>query len=72
MLRSTICPWCGGQLLPRVNSQTHQSFVGCSGYPKCRYTRKYIEEVAQFSKDDLANAYELDQILGLGCMDDGD
>ncbi len=31
-----ICPRCGGQLVPR--SGRYGRFVGCSNYPKCRYT----------------------------------
>lgn len=32
-----ICPRCGGQLVERNGK--YGRFVGCSGYPKCRYTR---------------------------------
>ena len=30
-------PWCGSQLV-RCNGK-HGAFIGCSAYPKCRYTR---------------------------------
>lgn len=33
-----ICPKCGGQL--SVRSGKFGSFLGCSNYPKCRYTNK--------------------------------
>ncbi len=33
----TICPVCGGKLVERNGS--HGKFIGCTGYPKCRYTR---------------------------------
>ena len=31
------CPWCGGKLIKRNGK--HGDFIGCSTYPKCRYTR---------------------------------
>jgi DNA topoisomerase-1 len=31
------CPECGSQL--RIMDGQHGKFVGCSGYPKCKYTR---------------------------------
>ena len=33
-----ICPKCGGQLVDRKGK--YGAFVGCSNYPKCRYTKK--------------------------------
>ncbi len=32
------CPECGGQLLKRT-SGSGSEFIGCSNYPKCKYTR---------------------------------
>ncbi len=32
------CPECGGQLLKRTSGSGSQ-FIGCSNYPKCKYTR---------------------------------
>lgn len=37
----TICPRCGGKLILRHGK--YGKFMGCSNYPKCRYTRN-IEE----------------------------
>lgn len=37
-----ICPRCGGNLIVRVaksGSSVGNKFIGCSGYPKCKYTR---------------------------------
>ncbi len=41
---STIiqCPECGGQLIKRIakrGSSAGESFVGCSNYPRCNYTK---------------------------------
>ena len=36
--KDSICPECGGKLRER-NGQ-YGSFIGCSNYPRCRYTRK--------------------------------
>ncbi len=33
------CPRCGGELIKR-QSKDGKSFYGCSGYPKCRFTKK--------------------------------
>ena len=32
-----ICPECGGQL--KEKNGKYGSFIGCSNYPRCRYTR---------------------------------
>ena len=32
-----ICPRCGGQLV--VRNGKYVKFLGCSNYPKCRYTQ---------------------------------
>ncbi|WP_035177827.1 NERD domain-containing protein [Alkalihalobacterium bogoriense] len=37
-VHDNICPKCGGQL--SVRSGEFGSFLGCSNYPKCRYTNK--------------------------------
>jgi len=36
------CPECGGTLVVREGRRG--KFLGCSGYPKCRYTRDYAGE----------------------------
>ena len=33
-----ICPKCGGKLVKR--SGKYGEFIGCSNYPKCKYTKK--------------------------------
>ncbi|MBO5487503.1 MAG: topoisomerase DNA-binding C4 zinc finger domain-containing protein [Eubacterium sp.] len=35
---ASICPECGGEL--REKSGQYGKFMGCSNYPRCRYTRK--------------------------------
>ena len=35
---STKCPWCGGDLIKRNGK--YGDFIGCTNYPKCKYTRK--------------------------------
>lgn len=34
-----VCPWCGRALVERHRRSDGVAFVGCSGYPECRYTR---------------------------------
>lgn len=36
-IQANICPRCGGQLVARKGK--YGTFLGCSNYPKCRYTR---------------------------------
>lgn len=39
---SSICPKCGSTLVvrkARKGKNTGSTFIGCSGYPKCRYTK---------------------------------
>lgn len=33
-----VCPWCGRELVKRQGP--YGEFMGCSGYPECRFTRK--------------------------------
>jgi restriction system protein len=33
------CPKCGREMLVRTNRKSGEPFLGCSGYPSCRYTR---------------------------------
>ncbi len=46
------CPDCGKNLI--IKSSRHGKFIGCSGFPDCRYTRNYITPEAQ-AKLDVAN-----------------
>lgn len=41
---SVICPKCGGELTFRI-SKNGYDFIGCTNYPKCRYTRKLYERI---------------------------
>lgn len=34
----SVCPWCGSELVKRNGK--YGAFMGCSSYPKCRYTQK--------------------------------
>ena len=34
-----ICPKCGGKLI--IRNGKYSKFIGCSNYPKCRFTKKY-------------------------------
>lgn len=37
MISNNICPKCGGTLIKRKGK--YGTFIGCSNYPKCRYTK---------------------------------
>jgi ssDNA-binding Zn-finger/Zn-ribbon topoisomerase 1 len=34
------CPLCRKRLVIRINRSTQEKFVGCSGFPKCKYIKK--------------------------------
>jgi hypothetical protein len=35
---ANTCPWCNSELIERTNRKTGAAFIGCSTYPKCKYT----------------------------------
>lgn len=35
------CPSCRSALVGRTNRRTGEGFVGCTGYPRCRFTRRH-------------------------------
>ena len=37
-MKNNICPRCGSTLVARHGK--NGDFMGCSGYPKCRFTKK--------------------------------
>jgi ssDNA-binding Zn-finger/Zn-ribbon topoisomerase 1 len=40
------CPQCGKAMKVRTNSENGSRFIGCTGYPDCRFTKPlpaYIE-----------------------------
>ncbi len=42
-----ICPWCGKALVVRTAKRgpnAGEQFYGCSGFPSCRFSRKYEEK----------------------------
>ena len=49
---STIryCPKCGKKLVLRKNSKTKETFWGCKGYPKCKFT--HLKGVVDFVCED--------------------
>ncbi len=47
------CPDCGGKLVRKYSVKTRGWFVGCSEYPKCRYTEKIINGNSGTKKDEV-------------------
>lgn len=37
-IKQDVCPKCGGKLFERIGK--YGKFIGCSNYPKCKYTKK--------------------------------
>lgn len=46
------CPWCDSKLLLRQNKK-NESFVACSGFPKCKYTRSSIDKSSELPQPKL-------------------
>ena len=44
-IKSGICPRCGSKLVERNGAKG--KFLGCSGYPKCKFTKKVEEQENQ-------------------------
>lgn len=36
------CPKCGKELIERVNKHTGEIFVGCTGFPNCKFSKSAI------------------------------
>jgi ssDNA-binding Zn-finger/Zn-ribbon topoisomerase 1 len=52
------CPKCSnGFLTHRTNSKTKSKFLGCSNYPKCKYTQPE-ESVNENNIPDAASVWE--------------
>ena len=41
------CPQCGSALVTRRNRRDGTQFVGCSGFPKCRFTSRLSSDVSR-------------------------
>lgn len=52
------CPSCGeGKLIKRLNKITKEPFLGCTKFPKCKYTQK-PEPVEDDGIPDAASVWE--------------
>lgn len=38
-IREGVCPRCGGELVLRTSKKDGREFIGCSNYPKCKFTK---------------------------------
>ncbi|GAB5605077.1 type I DNA topoisomerase [Sideroxyarcus sp. TK5] len=55
------CPKCGKPLSKRLGKRG--SFIGCTGYPECDYTRSLVEEDAGEARRELGHHPETNQIV---------
>ncbi len=53
MLTGGKCPDCGGDLLKKYSMRTRGWFVGCSNYPRCRYTERVAPNNEKIAKDEI-------------------
>lgn len=47
------CPDCGGKLVRKYSVRTRGWFIGCSEYPKCKYTERIINGDPSIKKDEI-------------------
>jgi ssDNA-binding Zn-finger/Zn-ribbon topoisomerase 1 len=52
------CPICDGKLVRRKNKLTKETFLGCSNYPKCKYTQPNEKEDDLQGMKDAASVWE--------------
>lgn len=38
LLNEGICPICKHKLVDRINKKTNSKFLGCSNFPKCKFS----------------------------------
>jgi DNA topoisomerase-1 len=53
LLTGGKCPDCGGDLIKKYSMRTRGWFVGCSNYPRCRYTGRIAANNEKIAKDEL-------------------
>ncbi|MCK5004718.1 MAG: type I DNA topoisomerase [Candidatus Aminicenantes bacterium] len=47
------CPDCGGKLVRKYSVRTRGWFIGCSEYPKCKYTERIVNGDPSIKKDEI-------------------
>jgi len=52
------CPACGKKMALRTNKQNNSNFYGCSTYPQCKQTAKYIGPKVVQEKSYTQKQYE--------------
>jgi DNA topoisomerase-1 len=53
MLTGGKCPDCGGDLLKKYSLRTRGWFVGCTNYPRCKYTERVTLNNEKIDKDEI-------------------
>jgi DNA topoisomerase-1 len=53
LLTGGKCPDCGGDLIKKYSLRTKGWFVGCSGYPSCKYTERVTLNNEKIAKDEI-------------------
>lgn len=55
------CKKCGDKMIKKINSKNNEPFLGCSNFPKCKYTTLYVDtkENTELIKS-IINKYEKD------------
>lgn len=58
------CADCGGDMVLRNSPKTGGKFLGCSGYPSCRFTVSYDETLADLGRTIRDLRTELQEVYG--------
>ena len=54
---TNVCPKCGKLLVRRTNKKDGSKFIGCSNYPKCKYTRN-IDDIINKERSSFIDYYK--------------
>jgi hypothetical protein len=57
-LAGGYCPQCGKALIYRTNRETHEKFIGCSGYPDCEYTLHLEKSKIDYVGESFPNGWK--------------
>lgn len=49
------CPKCGKELVERVNKKTGEIFMGCTGFPVCKFSKSVVPIVSNQVKHNNFN-----------------
>jgi len=59
------CPWCEKRLTKRKRRDSGEFFLGCMGYPKCKFTGPYFSETNHLVRENQRLWGEIEKLDNL-------